>query len=186
MKLTISSYLSKLKNVLKEENFDTVQLLANEMLTAWRNEKNIFICGNGGSAGNANHLANDFIFGAGKKKGKGLKIESLCANSSVITCLANDLGYENIFSEQIRVKASRGDLLIVLSGSGNSSNVIKALELGNQMGMETFAILGFNGGRCKDLASVSIHFAIEDMQMAEDLQLIVGHMCMQWLANQDW
>ena len=100
----------------------------------------------------------------------------------MLTCLANDLGYENIYSEQLRVKAARGDVLIVLSGSGNSPNVVKALEVGAEKGMATFAILGFSGGRCKTLAQHAIHFAVDDMQIAEDLQLVVGHICMQWLT----
>ncbi len=87
----------------------------------------------------------------------------------------------SIFAEQIRVKSNAGDVLIVLSGSGDSANVVKALEIGNAIGMTTFAILGFAGGRCKTLAQHAIHFAVDDMQIAEDLQLIVGHICMQWL-----
>ena len=75
-------------------------------------------------------------------------------------------------------------MLIILSGSGNSPNVVKALETGNHLGMNTFAILGFTGGRCKEIAKTSIHFDIQDMQIAEDLQLIVGHLCMKFLALQ--
>ena len=88
---------------------------------------------------------------------------------------------EEIFSQQLTVKANPDDLLIVLSGSGNSQNVINALEVGNEIGMKTFAILGFSGGKCKHLAQHSIHFEIDDMQISEDLQLIVGHICMRWL-----
>src|SRR5262249_2820552 len=96
-------------------------------------------------------------------------------------CLANDVGYDQIFAEQLKVKANAGDILIALSGSGNSENVVRALEVGNKKGMRTFAILGFSGGRCKTIAQHPIHFAIDDMQVAEDLQLVVGHICMQWL-----
>jgi len=148
---------------------------------AWRTGHSIYLCGNGGSAGNAIHLANDFLYGAGLRNGGGLKAEALSANPAVVTCLANDCGYDSIFAEQIRVKAAAGDVLIVLSGSGNSANVVKAIETGNAIGMTTFAVLGFAGGRCKDLAQHAIHFAVDDMQIAEDLQLIVGHICMQWL-----
>jgi D-sedoheptulose 7-phosphate isomerase len=98
--------------------------------------------------------------------------------------LANDLGYEQIYSEQLKVKAETGDVLIVLSGSGNSENIIKALEVGNAIDMKTFAILGFSGGTCKEIAQYPIHFEVDDMQIAEDLQLIVGHICMQWLSQQ--
>ena len=110
-------------------------------------------------------------------------MEALSANSAVLTCLANDIDYSEIFSEQLRVKADAEDLLIVLSGSGNSRNVVQALETGNTIGMKTFAILGFSGGECLNLAKVPIHFMVNDMQIAEDLQLIVGHMCMQWLSE---
>ena len=114
----------------------------------------------------------------------GIKVEALSANASVLTCLANDIGYEEIFSQQLKVKAAPGDVLIVLSGSGNSQNIIRALEVGEEVGMETFAILGYSGGRCLDLAKVSIHFAVNDMQISEDMQMVVGHMCMQWLYQQ--
>jgi D-sedoheptulose 7-phosphate isomerase len=161
-----------------------VPILADALLNVWRTGGTIFICGNGGSAGNAIHLANDFLYGAGKRNGVGLRVEALSANAAVITCLANDIGYENIYSEQLKVKARAGEVLIVLSGSGNSPNIVKALETGNSIGMTTFAVLGFSGGQCKALAQHPIHFEIDDMQIAEDLQLIVGHMCMQWLSQQ--
>lgn len=148
---------------------------------AWRTGHSVYLCGNGGSAGNAIHLANDLLYGAGLRNGGGLKVEALSANTAVLTCLANDCGYDSIFAEQIRVKSNAGDVLIVLSGSGDFANVVKALEIGNAIGMTTFAILGFAGGRCKTLAQHAIHFAVDDMQIAEDLQLIVGHICMQWL-----
>ena len=111
----------------------------------------------------------------------GLRVEALSANSSVVTCLANDTGYDNIFSHQLEVKSQRGDLLIALSGSGNSSNIAKALSTANRIGLETFAILAFDGGQCKKITKTAIHFAINDMQIAEDTQLVVGHLCMQWL-----
>ena len=79
------------------------------------------------------------------------------------------------------MKADAGDLLLVLSGSGNSPNIVRALEIGNEIGLKTFAILGYSGGRCAELAQIPIHFPIDDMQISEDLQLVVGHMCMQWL-----
>lgn len=156
--------------------------LGKALRESWRLGRTIYLCGNGGSAGNANHLANDFFYGAGVSNGGGLKVEALSANPAVLTCLANDIGYEEIYAEQIRIKANPGDVLIVLSGSGNSPNVVKALEMGNAKGMQTFAILAFSGGRCKRIAQHTIHFEIDDMQIAEDLQLIVGHMCMQWLC----
>ena len=152
-----------------------------------RNGGKILFFGNGGSAANAMHMANDFHYGIGAcgqgPKLPGLRVEALPANAGLITCLANDTGYENIYSHQLEVKGRPGDLLIVLSGSGNSANVVKALETSKRMGLRSYAILAFSGGRCRDLADVPIHFQIDDMQIAEDTQLIVGHLCMQWLNS---
>ena len=184
MKYLIEEYSKKLTNALGLEAMQQIPVLAQALLSAWRAGATIYLCGNGGSAGNAIHLANDFLYGAGKRSSGGLRVEALSANAAVITCLANDTGYENIYAEQLKVKARAGDVLIVLSGSGNSPNIVKALEIGNSMGMTTFAVLGFSGGQSKAVAQYPIHFQIDDMQIAEDLQLIVGHMCMQWLSQQ--
>jgi D-sedoheptulose 7-phosphate isomerase len=176
-------YLKRIEAILDQFPLESVHHLSLSLQQAWRAENKIFLCGNGGSAGNAIHLANDYIYGIDKKEGIGLQVEALPSNSSILTCLANDEGYETIFSHQLKVKASQGDILIILSGSGNSPNVVSALKVGNDIGMKTYAILGFSGGECKKLAQNSIHFEIDDMQISEDLQLIVGHMSMQWLAE---
>jgi len=141
---------------------------------------NIYLCGNGGSAANAMHIANDLSYVDGST---GLKSEALTSNISVVTCLANDVSYDDIFSAQLKVKANPGDILIALSGSGNSRNVVNALDVGNQLGMQTFAILGYSGGESKSSAKYPIHFQINDMQISEDLQLVVGHICMKYLSN---
>jgi D-sedoheptulose 7-phosphate isomerase len=179
----ISSYLKRLSDALFDLKSDEVFDLSKAFLEAWVSGGTIFFCGNGGSAGNAIHLANDFIYGAGIAFGKGLKVEALSSNPAVLTCLANDIGYDQIYSEQIRVKGRPRDVLVALSGSGNSPNIVKALEIGNELGLVTFAILGFDGGKAKNLAQYPIHIPVQDMQIAEDLQLIIGHICMQWLCE---
>jgi D-sedoheptulose 7-phosphate isomerase len=126
-------------------------------------------------------LANDFLYGIAKRPGGGLRVNALSSNASVITCLANDIGYDRVFAEQLSVMANPNDLLLVLSGSGNSPNIVAALEQAKTMNVKSYAILGFSGGRSKQIADVPIHFPIDDMQVAEDLQLIIGHMLMQWL-----
>lgn len=152
------------------------------MYEVWQNGKQMFICGNGGSAGNAVHLANDFLYGVAQNTGRsGLRVEALSANTAIVTCLANDVGYADIYGVQLETKSNPDDLLLVLSGSGNSANVVRAIETGNQLGLKTSAILGYTGGRCLDVVDLPIHFPIDDMQISEDLQLVVGHMCMQWL-----
>jgi D-sedoheptulose 7-phosphate isomerase len=91
------------------------------------------------------------------------------------------VGYDSIYSEQLAVQGRVGDLLIVLSGSGNSPNIVAVLEQARAMRIKSCAILGYSGGKCKALADIVVHFPIDDMQISEDMQLVVGHMLMQWL-----
>ena len=185
MENLIKNYNDKLISVLQNLPQDQIYKLAQELNSAWKQNRSIFLCGNGGSAGNAIHIANDFIYGAGVNYGKGLNIEALTSNSSVITCLANDIGYENIFSEQLKAKGKENDVLIALSGSGNSKNILNAIKIAHELKIKTFAILGYSGGECKKIVQNPIHIQIDDMQISEDLQLIVGHMCMKWLCQID-
>jgi D-sedoheptulose 7-phosphate isomerase len=179
--LFCADYASRFQVVLQQSDWTPVARLAEELLDCWRSGRQVFLCGNGGSAGNAVHLANDFLYGISKTHGSGLRVNALSANTAVITCLANDEGYDFIFSLQLAVQARAGDVLIALSGSGNSPNILKALEQAEEMGMKSYAILGYSGGKAKAMSDVPIHFAVDDMQIAEDMQLVVGHMIMQWL-----
>ena len=185
--ITAGTYLQRLQSCFSAEVLAAVETLAEELRQAWIDGRNVYICGNGGSAANAMHMANDFHYGIGAcgpgPSLPGLRVEALPANAGIITCLANDTGYANIYAYQLQVKGRPGDLLIVLSGSGNSANVVKALETANAIGMKTFAILAYSGGSCRELAQVPIFFEIDDMQIAEDTQLVVGHLCMQWLTS---
>lgn len=174
-------YSARLQRVLAQADWSGVAQLAQAMQECWTHGRQVFFCGNGGSAGNAIHLANDFVYGIAKRTGGGMRVNALSANAAVITCLANDVGYDHIYSEQLAVQAQAGDLLIVLSGSGNSPNILRALEQARTMGVKSCAILGYSGGKAKAMADLPIHFAVDDMQIAEDLQLVVGHMIMQWL-----
>ena len=181
------SYLERLQGCFNKTNLEAVENLAKELHQTWIKGRNVYICGNGGSAANAIHIANDLHYGIGACgpgiKIPGLRIEALPANAGVVTCLANDTGYENIYAHQLEVKSQKDDLLIALSGSGNSPNITKALETANNIGLKTFAILAFTGGKCKEVAKTVIHFEVDDMQIAEDTQLVVGHLCMQWLNS---
>ena len=178
-----SGYANRLQDVLSSSDWSNVSLLASDLHACWKEKRQVFLCGNGGSAGNAIHLANDFLYGVAKQTGGGIRVQALSANAAVMTCLGNDIGYEHIFSEQLAVQAQAGDLLIVLSGSGNSPNIISAIKQATKMDVKSYAVLGFSGGVCKEISDVAIHFPVNDMQIAEDLQLVVGHMLMQWLSK---
>jgi D-sedoheptulose 7-phosphate isomerase len=180
----LQEYIIKLTGGLNALSFQLVTELADDLRVCQYERKQLFICGNGGSAGNAIHLANDFIYGIRDSGGIGIKVTALPANPSVITCLANDAGYEKIFSEQLKTLANKGDILIALSGSGNSKNIIEAIEIAKKMGFKTYDIVGFVGGIAKKIADRSIHSNVADMQIAEDTQLIIGHVVMQILTTQ--
>jgi D-sedoheptulose 7-phosphate isomerase len=176
-----AGYADRLDRTLRAADWAAIGMLADDLRACWERGGQFFICGNGGSAGNAIHMANDFLYGIAKERGLGMRVHALSANSSVLTCLANDTGYDNIFSGQLAVQGASGDILLALSGSGNSPNVVKVLEQAKKMGVKSYAILGYSGGKAKQLADVPIHFAVDDMQISEDVQLVVGHMLMQWL-----
>jgi D-sedoheptulose 7-phosphate isomerase len=179
-----ATYTSRLSSALQNFDWTPVERLAYELRNCWQTGRQVFFCGNGGSGASANHLANDFLYALSKMPGSGLRAHSLSCNPSLITCLANDEGFDQVFSLQLAVLARKGDVLIALSGSGNSANIVKALEQAKAIGMTSYAIVGFSGGKAKALANVPIHFAVDDMQVAEDAQMVVGHMIMQWLYAQ--
>ena len=175
---TAKDYFKSIDMTWDSVDWPKVRTLSNDLFDAWKSGAKVFTCGNGGSASNANHLANDFLYGISPVDGKGMKVYSLTANIAVNTCLANDTGYENIFSKQLRTLADSDDILIILSGSGNSPNVVEAIRQAKVIGMKTHAILGFDGGKCKELADNPIHIPIENMQVAEDFQMMIGHILM--------
>lgn len=125
----------------------------------------MYLCGNGGSAANALHLANDWL-------AAGVRAHALVADVATLTAIANDYGYEAVFSRQIGVLAQPGDVLVVLSGSGNSQNILNALHEAHLHGMETWAIVG--GGKARTVARHVI-VTPDNMQHAEEEQLTVGH-----------
>ena len=178
------AYSRRLSDTLIGFDWSPVVRLAEDLRDCWRTGRQLFLCGNGGSAGNASHLANDFLYPLSKTKGSGIRVHALTENPAVLTCLGNDEGYENIFSFQLSVLAREGDVLLAFSGSGNSPNILRALEEASRIGMTSYAVVAFTGGKAKALADVPIYFPINDMQIAEDTQLIIGHMIVQWLYAQ--
>ena len=133
-------YSRRLSATLESFDWSPVERLAYELRDCWQTGRQVFFCGNGGSGGNANHLANDFLYALSKTPGSGLRVHSLSANPSVVTCLANDEGYDQVFSLQLAVLARQGDVLIAFSGSGNSPNILKALEEAKRIGMTSASV----------------------------------------------
>lgn len=147
--------------------------MAGLLAEAIKKAKRVYICGNGGSFANAQHIQNDL-------EGKGIRAHTL--NPASLTRTANDQSYEEIFAQWVGVHGEQGDLLLVLSGSGNSPNIIKALRKGKELGMTTWALLGYPAGKAASIADVSI-VAGPNMQQAEEAQLVAGHEVWGWLKN---
>jgi D-sedoheptulose 7-phosphate isomerase len=176
-----SDYPVRLAKVLTEADWTPAEALATALYDVWKAGRQVFLCGNGGSAANALHIANDLLYGVSMGRAPGLRVHALPANVAALTCLANDCGYDEVFALQLRTYAQPGDLVLALSGSGNSPNILRALGEAKALGLQTAAILGYSGGKAKDMADIVAHFAVDDMQISEDLQLVVGHYCMQAL-----
>lgn len=170
-----SSYLEEASKALSLIPTSKVYDLAQELFLAWKSRRQVFVCGNGGSAANALHIANDLLCGLDGVSRLGIRSLALTGNISQFTCLANDHGYDKVFSRSLNTQGFAGDLLIALSGSGNSENIIAAIQAAKNLELKSFAITGYSGGRAAELADHSIHTPINDMQISEDIQLIIGH-----------
>jgi D-sedoheptulose 7-phosphate isomerase len=122
-------YLHRLNAAAQLVPLDSIEELAKALLECLRVNRQVFIFGNGGSAGNAIHLANDYLYGISGVAGNALRVHALPANSAVVTCLANDEGYEHVFAHQLAVLAKQGDIALALSGSGNSLNIFRGTRV---------------------------------------------------------
>jgi D-sedoheptulose 7-phosphate isomerase len=176
-------YVENLISAQRSFLVSAADLLSDLMADAITNNRNVYLCGNGGSGANALHMVNDFMLFGQENNLKGVNIESLNANTSVLTCIANDVSFDNIFVNQLQTKIKKDDFLVVLSGSGNSKNIIKAIDFANKKGAITVGIFGFDGGIGKSLVQKLIHFNVNNMQIVEDLQISLCHMVMNRLRS---
>lgn len=147
--------------------------------------RTIFLCGNGGSAANASHFGQDLAKGtlSSMSAKRRFRVIPLTDNIGFITALANDEGYDSIFEQQLRNLAVAGDLLVAISGSGNSPNVLRAVEYAKSIGMTTIGVTGYDGGKLRTLVDESVHIPIEDMGMCEALHVVVFHAAMCFLRE---
>ena len=169
----------KLINENQKDIFDCVEKITKEIKKTLKNKKTIFFAGNGGSAADCEHLAGELV-GRYKKNRRPYKAISLTTDTSVITCIANDFGYEKIFERQLQGLGQKGDLLIAFSTSGNSKNVLQALRKAKTMGIRTVALLGNDGGESKDISDISIVIPSSSTARIQEAHILIGHiMCDQ-------
>ena len=145
--------------------------------------KKIITCGNGGSASTASHYITDWNKMVNLATGKKFRGISLCDNIGLITAYGNDISCDEVFAGQLQAIMDEGDLLVAISGSGNSPNVVKAVEYANSIGGDTLAVVGYDGGRVKELSQSAVWVESFDMQLCEDVHLMFGHMVMKTLCG---
>lgn len=177
----VKDYFSALKECLDQLPAEKITDLAEMIYQAYKQDKQIFVMGNGGSASTASHFACDINKCVSYGLKKRTKIISLSDNIPIMLAYANDLSYEDVFIEQLKNFFNRGDLVIGISGSGNSKNVLKAIQFANHNGGPTAGITGFDGGKLAKISQFSLVVPVNDMQLSEDLHLIVTHILMKIL-----
>ncbi|MCS7207295.1 MAG: SIS domain-containing protein [Dehalococcoidia bacterium] len=172
----VRAYLEAVKGLV-DTLVGQVEPLIDLMYRAYQEGRTVFIIGNGGSASNASHFAQDLAKGTLPHMGvtKRIRALALTDNVSFMTALSNDIGYEVVFEEQVKTYARPGDVLVAFSGSGNSKNILRAVEWANSHGLTTVGITGFDGGRLHQIAQVKLHVPCYEMGAVESLHCLAFH-----------
>jgi D-sedoheptulose 7-phosphate isomerase len=179
----INEYLDRLAKTMAAVSRSEIGEVIDLLERAYDEGRAVFVMGNGGSAATSSHMVADLNKGVSTGKQRQFRVVSLNDNIPSMMAIANDFGYDRIFVDQIRGLMIPGDLVIGISGSGNSLNVIKAIEYANANGGITIAFTGYTGGKLREIARYRLHVPVEDMQLAEDSHLILNHLIMQALCG---
>jgi D-sedoheptulose 7-phosphate isomerase len=178
-------YLRQLIDVINALDVGEIDAFVELLDSARKNRRHVFVMGNGGSAATATHLVGDLMKAA--SQGKNPRFRAICLSDNLPTLMAyaNDVSYESVFVEPLTNLMERGDLVVAISGSGNSANVLRAIEYANANGGITVGLTGYSGGRLKPLVQHRVHVNIDDMQKIEDAHMIVAHVVAQALCQKD-
>jgi D-sedoheptulose 7-phosphate isomerase len=171
----LNEYKTMLAAALAEFDFAQLEPAVQQIRETYRDDRQIFTIGNGGSAAVAVHLAADFGKNIAQPGEKHPRIMTLCANASTLTALGNDCGYDETFSGQLRNFLNPDDLLIAISSSGNSPNIVKGVEYAQANGGKVIGMSGFRGGRLQELADISLHVPVNVYEVVEDMHAIFCH-----------
>src|SRR5438132_2527897 len=180
-KLDVRPFLERVGRELLQINPAEVRALADAIHDCYQRGRFVFLCGNGGSGSNASHFCEDLGKGTLRREDfdndrkRRLRVLSLTDNTPYILAWGNDEGFERVFVEQLKNLASPGDLLIAISGSGNSPNILRAVEWANKHDLKTFGCTGFSGGKLRDLAQQGLHVPLDDMGIVESIHLTAFH-----------
>lgn len=182
------SYLADLTKILAAVSREEISSCIGVLEDAYRRKARVFIVGNGGSAATAAHLQCDLMLGVARGGNQGFRAYCLADGVPTLTAISNDDGYEHVFAQQLEALAERGDVLIAITGSGNSPNIVAALELAKTMGLTSIGWLGMGGGSAKQLCDVSIVVPSDTYGPIEDLHMVFDHLItsyfVRWTAEQ--
>ncbi len=178
------SYFDYLKVIFDKINLTEIKLFIEVILDARNRGATIFFIGNGGSAATASHFANDLAFGVNEYE-KPFKVISISDNTPILTALANDYGYDEVFSRQLQIYGKKKDVLVGISASGNSQNLINAFEYASTAGIETVALTAFDGGKLRKISNYNVHIPTgkKEYGSAEDLHMILDHLIGNYLMR---
>jgi D-sedoheptulose 7-phosphate isomerase len=172
---TLKAYVADAAERLPRTDFDALAGIGERLLNAKREDQAVFLIGNGGSAATASHVTNDLVKGCRAGDAPGFRAFCLSDSTALVTCLANDFSYEEIYSILLRTYAKAGDVVIAFSGSGNSPNIVHALKTARDMGLTTVGFGGRDGGRMKALCDHILIAPTDSMEMLEDFHLVYVH-----------
>ena len=177
----IENYINLEIEVLKKINKTTLNEFLNILVDTQKKHKRIYIFGNGGSAATASHFQNDFNKGISEYVDDKFRFQCLNDNIATVMAIANDIGYEEIFRFQLKNVLEKDDIVVAISGSGNSKNVLNAVEYAKSCGNKIVGITGYDGGKLAVLSDISLNVPIQSMQITEDIHMIFDHLCMSVL-----
>jgi len=179
----VGDYLSRLKQTIDEIAVAHVEAIGDVLFRTYRHGKQVFIIGNGGSAATASHMACDLAKNTISPNRPRFRVLSLSDNLPMISALANDLGYEHVFSEQLVNLIRPGDVLISITASGNSPNIVRAMEYARSRAATNIALLGFDGGRALELADEYVLVGASDYGIVEDLHMVLDHVLTEYFKT---
>jgi D-sedoheptulose 7-phosphate isomerase len=179
-----TEYFNRVSGTLQNIDINAVSSLVQVLLKTREGDNSVFIFGNGGSGATASHITGDFLKGISFGLDKRFRVQCLNDNVPGMMAISNDLSYDEIFIEQLRTFLRKDDVVIGISGSGNSANVVKAMEYGRTVGAVTVAFCGFKGGKIRDIADIVIHAPVNDMEVTEDIHIIIFHAIKQMIIKE--
>lgn len=168
-------YFGELGQVLRSLSYSVIDQITALLLRAYEENRSIYLFGNGGSASLASHAACDLGKGTSVEGLRRFRVLALTDNIPTLTAWANDASYEDVFAEQLRNFARKGDVVLAISGSGNSANVLKGLKVGRELGAHTIGLTGYHGGKMKELCDLCLVVPSDNMQFIEDLHVCISH-----------